>query len=336
MGQILLNLSVCLLSFITVATSTPTITVTTGFIPFSHEGSQYQTWYAAYFPSETIRQDSPLIALHDGPGFTHDYLDAIRNLASNRTVILYDQFGNGNSTHLDAQTANDTVWSIGLYLCELENVIDYFEFETFNLLGHGWGGVMGAEYAVLRPEKLRKLVLSNSFGAMYLWENSQKKLLSDEGFPQDVQDAMAVGFGDPVRYRPALEIYYNSHGCILHPWPASLNTSFDALFSDPTVGMKMCGSLLSPNCASRGTDNGCCRFVRDPVLANWTIVDRLKNITVPTLVINGARDTAQSFVVKPFMDNIPNVTHFTFENSSHTPMWEEQVLYVSVVTDFLA
>jgi len=336
MGRILLNLSVCLLSFITVATSTPTITVATGFIPFNYGCSQYQTWYAAYFPSETICQDSPLIALHDGPGFTHEYLDAIKDLASNRTVILYDQFGNGNSTHLDAQTANDTLWSIDLYLSELENVIDYFEFDSFDLLGQGWGGMLGAEYAVSGPEKLRKLVLSSSPGAMYLWVNSQKQLLYDEGFPQDVQDAMAVGFGDPVRYRPALEIYYNSHGCTLDPWPAPLNASFNALFADPTVGIKMYGSLLSPNCAPRGTDNGCCRFVRDPVLSNWTIVDRLKNITVPTLVINGAHDTAQSFAVKPFMDNIPNVTHFTFENSSHTPMWEERVRYMSVVTDFLA
>lgn len=337
MARILLSLSVCLLSFITVATcSTANITVETGYIPFNYGCSKYQTWYAAYYPPEPI-QSTPLIAVHGGPGFTHEHLDAIQDLASNRTVIFYDQIGNGNSTRFDAQTANDTHWSIDLYLSELENVIDHFsEFESFDVLGHEWGGMLGAEYAVLRPEKLRKLVLSNSPGAMYLWMNSQKQLLHDENFSQDVQDGIAAGFSDPVRYRTALETYDKSHGCILQPWPAPLNASFNALFTDPTVGTKMCGSLLSSNCASRGTDNGCCRFVRASVLSNWTIVDRLKNITVPTLVINGANDTAQSFVVKPFMDNIPNATHFTFQNSSNTPMWEERAGYMSVVAGFLA
>jgi len=333
MARILLSLSVYLLSSITVVTAA-TSTVTTGFIPFDHEGSQYQTWYSAYTPSERT-EFRPLIAVHGGPGFTHDYLDAIQDLASSRPVIFYDQIGNGNSTHfVYAQAGNDTRWSVDLYLNELKNVIDFFGFDSIDILGHSWGGILGAEYAVLGPEKLHKLVLSNSLAEMDLWEKSQTQLLS--AFPQDVQEGIAAGFSDRVRYRAALEIFYGSHGCTVHPWPAQLNASFDAFFADPTVATKMCGSLLSPNCAPRGTDNGCCRSDRAPVLSKWTIVDRLKNIKVPTLVINGAHDIAQDFVIQPFMDNIPNVTHFKFENSSHTPMWEERDRYMSVVADFLA
>jgi len=171
--------------------------------------------------------------------------------------------------------------------------------------------MLGAEYAVLKPKRLGKLILSDSLAAMDMWGQSETQLLST--FPQDVQEGIAVGFSDPARFRAAMQVYYDSYGCTVQPWPASLNASFDALFADPTVDIKM-----------------------SPVLYNWTIIDRLKRINVPTLVINGAHDIAQDFVIQPFLDNIPQVTHVKFEHSSHTPMWEERDLYMSVVTKFLA
>jgi pimeloyl-ACP methyl ester carboxylesterase len=62
----------------------------------------------------------------------------------------------------------------------------------------------------------------------------------------------------------------------------------------------------------------------------------LKNIRVPTLVITGAHDIAQDFVIQPFLDDIPKVAHVKFQHSSHTPMWEERDRYMAVVAEFLA
>lgn len=316
-----------LLSFITLASAE----VKTGYIPFEYQGSQYQTWYIAYTPPAHSPPLRPLIALHGGPGFSYNYMDPIKDLASTRAVIFYDQIGNGKSTHLDAKP--DSIWSVDLFLSELENVLDFFKYDSFDVLGHSWGGMLGAEYAVLNPKGLNKLILTDSLAAMPLWTQSQAQLLST--FPQDVQEGVMVGYSDPVRYRAALTTFFQSYGCTVEPWPAPLNASFDALFADPTVSIKMWGSPLFPYCAPRGTDNGCYRFDRDPVLSNWTIIDRLKNINVPTLVINGAHDIAQDFVIQPFLDNIPRVTHVKFNHSTHTPMWEERALYMPVVTAFL-
>ena len=71
------------------------------------------------------------------------------------------------------------------------------------------------------------------------------------------------------------------------------------------------------------------------ILDGWTIIDRLHLIEVPTLVLNGRYDIAQGYVTQPFSDNIPNSTWVTFENSSHTPFWEEREQYMQVVGDFL-
>lgn len=315
------------LSFITLAAAE----VSTGYIPFEYKGSKYRTWYIVYTPPVYSPPQHPLIVLHGGPGFSYNYMDPIKDLASARTVIFYDQIGNGKSTHLDAQP--DSFWTVDLFLSELKNVVDFFKYDSFDLLGHSWGGELAAEYAVLKPGGLNKLILSDSPAAMALWTESQAQLLST--FPQDVQEGVMAGFSDPVRYRTAVTTFFQSHGCTVEPWPAPLNASFDALFADPTVSIKMWDLPLFPCWAPRGTDNGCHRSDRDTVLSNWTITDRLKNINVPTLVINGVHDIAQGFVIQPFLDNIPQVTHVEFNYSSHTPMWEERDLYMSVVTTFL-
>jgi pimeloyl-ACP methyl ester carboxylesterase len=59
-------------------------------------------------------------------------------------------------------------------------------------------------------------------------------------------------------------------------------------------------------------------------LQGWSIIDRLHEITVPTFVINGRLDMAQDPCHVPFFERIPKVKWVTFENSSHSPMWEER------------
>ena len=58
-------------------------------------------------------------------------------------------------------------------------------------------------------------------------------------------------------------------------------------------------------------------------------------IDVPTLVINGARDFAQDWVVAPFVENIPDMKWVKFEHSSHTPFWEERDDFNQVVAKYL-
>jgi len=120
------------------------------------------------------------------------------------------------------------------------------------------------------------------------------------------------GFDDVPKYRAAIGVFFAVHGCTVKPWPREMNASFEFLFEDPTVSIKTSGAQ-----------------------AGWTVIDRLHNIDAKTLVINGAADMAQDFVIQPFLDNIPDSTHVKFEHSSHTPFWEEREAYMKVVSQFL-
>ncbi len=72
---------------------TETQPIQEGRIPFHG----YHTWYRVVGDHEEPRK-LPLLALHGGPGATHDYLEPLEAMAATgRRVIFYDQLGCGQS-----------------------------------------------------------------------------------------------------------------------------------------------------------------------------------------------------------------------------------------------
>ena len=70
-------------------------------------------------------------------------------------------------------------------------------------------------------------------------------------------------------------------------------------------------------------------------MGHWTMVGRAKFIAVPTLVINGIDEFASGDAVKPFLDEIPEVTLVTLKGTTHSPHFERKEEYMKVVADFL-
>jgi len=230
-------------------------------------------------------------------------------------VIFYDQLGSGHSTHLPDKPTS--FWTIDLFINELLNLLVHLNIQdNFDLIGHSWGGMLGTEVEVRRqPAGLRRLILTNSLATMQSWKASNAQLI--QSFPKDVQEGISLGSGDLKRFRDAMRQFHAVHGCTVKPTPKEVIYSLDQVLGDdgdPTVSKAMFGGEI----------------------ADWTIVDRLHLVRVPTLVINGRADIAQDFVCEPFFWHITKVKWVTFELSSHTPMWEERERYVKLVGDFLS
>ena len=60
----------------------------------------------------------PLLTLHDGLGAGHDYLEPLKKLATDRSVILYDQLGCGKSDQPD----DPYLWRIERFATEIDTV----------------------------------------------------------------------------------------------------------------------------------------------------------------------------------------------------------------------
>jgi pimeloyl-ACP methyl ester carboxylesterase len=70
-------------------------------------------------------------------------------------------------------------------------------------------------------------------------------------------------------------------------------------------------------------------------LKDWSIVDRLGEIQVPTLLLSGRYDEATPAIVDVVHRGIPGSEWVMFESSSHTPHVEEQERFLQVVNDWL-
>ncbi|WP_413530947.1 proline iminopeptidase-family hydrolase [Rahnella inusitata] len=293
------------------------INVTEGYAKFQ----EYQTWYRVC--GDLHNGVTPLVVAHGGPGCTHDYVDAFRDIAlTGRAVIHYDQIGNGRSTHLPDKPAE--FWQPALFLAELDNLLRHLGIEKdYALLGQSWGGMLGAEHAVTRPAGLKALIIANSPASMALWLQAAARLRSE--LPADVQQTLlaheTAGTLDSDDYKAASQVFYQRHVCRLDPWPEDVLRTFAAMDADPTVYHAM---------------NGPTEFHVIGSMKDWTVIDRLPAITVPVLLISGRYDEAAPEVVQPFYDLIPKVEWVIFENSSHMPHVEEREKCMKCVGEFLA
>jgi pimeloyl-ACP methyl ester carboxylesterase len=69
----------------------------------------------------------------------------------------------------------------------------------------------------------------------------------------------------------------------------------------------------------------------------YDCIDRVHEIKVPCLMVNGRYDTCADSTLAPLFKSLPRVkwVKFESEHSSHTPFWEDRKRYVEVLDEFL-
>ena len=251
----------------------------------------------------------------------HNYLEPLGQLAHDgRPVIFYDQLGCGLSTHL--RDAPHDFWSVELFLDELDALLNLLGIASgYHLLGQSWGGMLAAEHAVTAPEGLRSLTLSNSLASASRWAQGASRLRSQ--LPSRTEEALRhheeCGTIDDPEYLAAVEEYYSRHVCRI-PLPDYVKASFDQVAEDPTVYVAMWG----PN-----------EFAAVGSLKEWSIVERLDAIAVPTLVIAGEFDEATVECQEPFISTIPDVRYTVIPDASHLSIAEQPAAYLECLRTFL-
>ncbi|TCD60799.1 hypothetical protein EIP91_009512, partial [Steccherinum ochraceum] len=292
-----------------------------GLIPFKYQGETFETYTRVYGELKDSNH-TPVVALHGGPGLSHDYLRPLSDLSTNYgfPVIMYDQIGNAKSTHLKDKP--ETFWTIDLFIDELENILKHFGVsDDFHLLGHSWGGILGLEFEVRRkPKGLKKFVSASSLASTALWMRSTMELA--QTLPQEVGEGLAVGMKDPKKYWEALQQFHAHYGCDVLS-NRSLNNTWI-----PSFG-------CSENTVVAGNAHPWCLSWQNPQRLVYHRSYRLHLVRIPVFMINGRKDIAQDYVVRPLFDGITKVKWVTFENSSHMPLMEERERFMKLVSEFL-
>jgi proline-specific peptidase len=218
-----------------------------GTIPFVVHGAGKEcfTFYKIFGDIKAAGK-IPCVLVHGGPGLSHDYMLSCLPLYESFGIplVLYDQIGNGLSTHLPEKMGDEEFWTEDLFHRELSNLLNKLGLDEsgYDLVGHSWGGMMASTFAGQQPKGLHRLILSNSPASLPPWINAY--LDYRKRLPQEIQDAMQkhedAGTEDSEEYQGImLNEFFKRHMCSVTPWPEEFARSFEWAGKDRTVDLTM-------------------------------------------------------------------------------------------------
>jgi proline-specific peptidase len=283
-----------------------------GFVSFRG----YKTWYRIVGHREESGK-LPLLCLHGGPGGSWDYLEPLEAIAeTGRRVIFYDQLGCGNSD----EPHNPAMYTVDLYIEEIDTVRQALGLESVHILGQSWGGMLAMEYALTQPSGLASLILADTTASMPQWVSETSRLVAE--LPPDVQKTLReheeAGTTDSPEYMKAYRVFSLRHICRIDPRPECV--------------IRM---AAKPGDEVYKTMWGLSESKVTGTLKDWNIVSRLEEINVPTLVVGGRYDEATPALAETIHRGIKGSEWAIFENSSHFPHIEETESYLQVLVQFL-
>jgi len=282
-----------------------------GFVDFKG----YKTWYKIC--GDLSSDATPLLLLHGGPGYPHYHLQPLEVLASKGIpVIFYDQLGCGKSDRPD----NPELWTIELFIEEIETIRKALSLEKINILGHSWGGTLALEYMFTHPRGVERLILSSPLLDTKLWIEEADRL--KDKLPKTTAKVMRIhekaGTTDTKEYEDAYQQFVKMFVCRIVPQPAVLDKA------DEEWGKQVYETMWGPN---ESTATGS--------LKNYSALNRLSEIKIPTLLISGKYDEATPSQIEKANRAIEQSKWVLLENSSHSGCFEQTEKYVDAVSTHL-
>jgi proline-specific peptidase len=263
----------------------------------------YRTWYR--IAGDRTSGAVPLLALHGGPGSTHNYLGPLERLADSRPVVVYDQIGCGQS---DRPT--DIEWSVQVFREEVDAVREQLHLECIHLLGTSWGGMLALEHVLTGAPGIVSLILSSTLANIGEWAAEQRRLLREMGLEPVPAD-------DPDHERVE-RLYFDRH-FYRGPKPRA---ELESMYAERNLDVYR---------AMQGPDE----WTITGALRGWDVGDRLGEIDVPTLVIRGRYDMSTEKIAATLVNGIRNAREVVLESSSHTPVLEETEAYLATIDEFM-
>jgi proline iminopeptidase len=257
----------------------------------------------------------PLLLMHGGPSLDHWTLRSFRRCADQFTLIFYDHRCNGRS---QGAPISSMTWEN--LTADADALRQRLGLERWAVLGHSFGGHVAPEYALRYPDRLSHLVLLDTGGDSRWARENAADLLATRGYSPKKAELVRRWFNGeftPRQYYPiALRIVdaYSYH-------PSLRLTIRDLIHGGWHTRIRLKAMIF----AGRHLLNG------------WTVMDRLAEITVPTLVMAGRDD----FVFPPecqrkLAAGIPTARLQIIEHAGHNPHDEQTAEVMQALRDFIS
>jgi pimeloyl-ACP methyl ester carboxylesterase len=234
-----------------------------------------------------------LVYLHGAGGFT-GWAPFLDQLAEHFHVYAPAHPGVANSDGLEHL---DHLWDLVLFY---EELLEALGVEHTYLVGHSYGGMLAAELAAHRPERISRLVLLGSLG---LWLDEAPVA---DFFVLTPSERAPLLWHDPNS--PAAQAY------LARPEDPTARMEVDL---DRTKTLSAIGKFIWP-------------------IPDRGLTKRVHRITMPTLLLWGDSDGIVPPVYgKAFQRLLPHATLKVLKRCGHLPQLERPEEFISVVRNFL-
>jgi proline iminopeptidase len=261
-----------------------------------------------------------VLTLHGGPGFSHDYLEALESFLPDAGIEMYyyDQLGCGNSDQPD----DPSLWTLPRYVEEVEEVRRGLGLDNFVLYGHSWGGILAIDYALKYQSHLRGLVISDMVAGTKAYLKRTAALKVQMLPPASLARLQALDarqdYDSPEYEKIMMDELYPQMICRLKPWPEPVTRAFR--HSNQKIYVQMQGKS---------------EFLVTGNLKNWERWDRLHEIKTRALTIGAKYDEMDPEDMKKMAKLMPNGSSFVCPQGSHLCMWDDQAFYFDNLIKFL-
>ena len=255
----------------------------------------------------------PLVLMHGGPGLDHTSLLPLKPLANQFTLIFYDHRCNGRSE--GPEVISMTMENLTADADALRQALG---FEKWAVFGHSFGGNVALEYALRYPQNLSHLILMDTGGDQWWVNQNAPELLAKRGYSAGTVQAARRFYNGQLTPGEFLTTSMKFMSAYYHHF-SLLGLAKDFVFS-PTPKMRPEATIFGYN----------------QLLKGWTVMDRLGEINVPTLVMAGRDD----FLFPPehqvaLAGGITNARLEIIERAGHEAQSERPAEVQRMVMDFL-
>ena len=270
----------------------------------------------------------PIVALHGGPGWPHDYLLPLKQLACRGAeVIFYDQAGCGKSA-LDENTSLPKHLLDAKYYSEeeLPSLIEHWGLDRYHVFGHSWGTILAQLFALnaKNTSGLQSLTLAGplSDSKAYIdaqWDKEDGNLGSLPPFVQDrIKSLEKDGAYGSAEYQAIDQVLTTFFTLRTAPPPDCFTDAANGANAAIYVGMQ-----------------GPSEFTVRGTLEKFNVTGRLHEIDVPVLLTHGQYDTMRPSIVKTMEEEIKMSERKVLPHSGHVSMIDDAELMNDYVADFL-
>jgi len=283
-----------------------------------------------------------LLILHGGPGSTEyaafkHYNVGLENLF---TVCYWEQRGSGMSYNTEIDSNTMTLNQLISDTVEVTNYLrNRFEKEKIYIMGHSWGTLLGSHVINQNPDLYHAYIgvgqIANTLKSekeIYEFIYSTAKARNDKPALDvletwNVDDDNTFKTGDHLPFRMTYVTKYG--GGIMHSETSTLSFLIQLIFCKAyTISEKI-------NFVYGLSFSG--RFMTHYVLdANLTASLSAQNI--PVYIIAGKYDyqtTSNQALLYYEVLEAPAKAFYLFENSAHSPMFEEPQLFIEILKEVL-